>query len=192
MKNLYLIRHGQSVANVDPSHYYTQHDHLIGLTDVGREQAKAAGERVAYLVQNRPFTIVHSPFARAAETASIIDSQCILEGRYAKVHESPLLYERSWGNLREIVDSPEMDANMHFNFFYRPVSGESFADTFMRVTMFMQEIRAGRFGEDNDIVIVGHGEWIRLALMYLHGHSVEFFTKYHKNPENCQVILEQL
>jgi broad specificity phosphatase PhoE len=191
MKNLYLIRHGQSVANVDPSHYYTQHDHLIGLTDLGREQAKAAGERVSYLVQNRPFAIIHSPFVRASETASIIDSQCILAGKYATVHESPLLYERSWGNLRDIVDSPELDASMHFNFFYRPVSGESFADTYVRVVLFMQELRAGRYDHD-DIVIVAHGEWIRLALMYLRGQSVDFFNRYHTNPENCKVILEQL
>jgi len=191
MKNLYFIRHGQSVANVDPSHYYTQHDHLIGLTDLGREQAKAAGERVSYLVQNRPFTIVHSPFVRAAETASIIDKQCILEGKYANVHESPLLYERSWGNLRELVDSPELEPDMHFNFFYRPLSGESFADTYVRVVAFMQEIRTNRYSSD-DIVIVAHGEWIRLALMYLHGHSVDFFNRYHKNPENCKIIIEQI
>jgi broad specificity phosphatase PhoE len=191
MKNLYLIRHGQSVANVDPSHYFTQHDHLISLTDLGREQAKAAGERVSYLVQNRPFTIVHSPFVRASETASIIDKQCILDGKYAAIYESPLLYERSWGNLREIVDSPELDANMHFNFFYRPVSGESFADTYVRVVTFMQELRAGRYPHD-DIVIVAHGEWIRLALMYLRGQSVDYFNRYHTNPENCKVIQEKL
>ena len=191
MKNLYLIRHGQSVANVDSSHYYTQHDHMIGLTDVGREQAKAAGKRVSYLVQNRPFTLVHSPFVRAAETASIIDRQCILDGKYADVHESPLLYERSWGNLREITDSPELDANMHFNFFYRPVSGESFADTYVRVVTFMQEIRLGRYAHD-DIVIVTHGEWIRLALMYIHGKSVDYFTRYCTNPENGKVIHERV
>lgn len=188
---LYFVRHGQSVANVDPSHYYTQHDHMIGLTETGRQQATTAGQRISHLVENRPFTIVHSPFVRAAETASIIDQQCIMSGKYAKVFESPLLYERSWGNLREIVDSPELDANMHFNFFYRPISGESFADTYMRVTLFMQEVRSGRY-ENEDIVIVGHGEWIRLALMYLHGQSVEFFNKYHKNPENCQIIIEKM
>jgi broad specificity phosphatase PhoE len=191
MKNLYLIRHGESLGNVDPSHYYTEHDHLIGLTDRGREQAKSAGDRVSALVQGRPFAIVHSPFVRATETAKIIDQRCILEGRYATVHESPLLYERSWGNLREIVDSPELDANMHFNFFYRPVSGESFADAYVRVVLFMQEIRAGRYSH-NDIVIVAHGEWIRLALMYLRGQSVDYFNRYHKNPENCHVILEQI
>jgi broad specificity phosphatase PhoE len=191
MKNLYLIRHGQSVANVDPSHYFTQHDHLISLTDLGREQAKEAGKRVSYLVQNRPFTIVHSPFVRASETASIIDKQCILDGKYAAIHESPLLYERSWGNLREIVDSPELDANMHFNFFYRPVSGESFADTYVRVVTFLQEVRIGRYPHD-DIVIVAHGEWIRLAMMYLRSQSVDYFNRYHTDPENCKVILEQL
>ena len=191
MKNLYLIRHGQSVANVDPSHYYAEHDHLIGLTDHGREQAKVAGDKILSLVQERPFSIVHSPFVRAAETASIIDQRCILQGRYANVYESPLLYERSWGNLREIVDSPELDASMHFNFFYRPVSGESFADTYVRVVMFMQEVRANRY-EHDEIVIVAHGEWIRLALMYLRGQSVNYFNRYHKNPENCQVICEKL
>ena len=36
--NLYLVRHGQSVANLDPTEYMRTDDSLIQLTNVGKEQ----------------------------------------------------------------------------------------------------------------------------------------------------------
>lgn len=187
---IYLVRHGQSLGNIDSQAYYEHHDYDIPLTEIGREQARDVGQRIASLVEDRPFRIIHSPFQRAHDTADIIDQQCVLAGKYASVKEDVLLYERSWGNLREIVDSEELDRNMHFNFFYRPVSGESFADTYLRVVTFFHALKQDPCQDET--VIVSHGEWIRLALMYLRGYSVKYFTENRKNPENCCCIIENV
>lgn len=189
--NLYLVRHGQSYGNVDPSVYKTNLDSEIRITELGEAQAKIAGEDIAKRVGEH-FTIVHSPFIRAKETAAIIDTQCVLHGKYATMIESPLLYERSWGDLRDIIDTTDFDPTVHFDFFYRPASGESFADTYVRVCAFMQEVKSRRY-EHDDLVIVGHGEWISLALMYLRGYSVEYYTKKHiaHTVKNCQIICEK-
>ena len=44
MQNLYLIRHGESQANVDEEVYKSIPDHRIALTDKGQTQAIFAGE----------------------------------------------------------------------------------------------------------------------------------------------------
>lgn len=187
---IYLVRHGQSLGNVDPRAYYNFHDYEIPLTQTGECQAVSVGDKIASLVENRPFRIIRSPFRRATNTASIIDSRCILQGKWGTVYEDPLIYERSWGNLREIVESPDLDRQMHFNFFYRPVGGESFADTYVRVALFFSQLKQDPCQDET--VIVTHGEWIRLALMYLRGYSVKYFTENRKNPENGCCIIENL
>lgn len=187
---LYFVRHGESLGNVNPQTYYDYHDHEIPLTDIGRSQAVNVGKRISELVEDRPFRIMHSPFRRATDTADIIDRQCILSGKYAQTSESPLIYERSWGNLRDIVDQHMTDEHTHFNFFYRPTNGESFADVYQRVVLFFQELRQDPCKDE--VVIVSHGEWIRIALMYLRGYSIKYFTENHTNPENCYCIIENL
>lgn len=44
MQNIYLIRHGQSQGNIDQAIYRETPDHAIGLSDLGVEQARAAGQ----------------------------------------------------------------------------------------------------------------------------------------------------
>jgi broad specificity phosphatase PhoE len=110
------------------------------------------------------------------------------------VDTSPLLIERQWGGLREIVDNRELDRDEHFQFYYRPPNdGESFFDCYQRVVMFFQELRTNpKYQGWDNIFIFTHGEWIRLALMYLDGKSVEEFTEHQKNPKNCEVICRAL
>ena len=188
---LYFVRHGESYANVDSSFYYKQHDHEIEITEKGKEQSRSAANKLSLLIGESDATIVYSPFMRTRQTAEIIDSEFILRGKFCDNYECPLLYERSWGNLREIVDSPKLDKHTHFSFFYRPLNGESFADTYVRVCAFMQNVKDGQYGQ-NDLIIVTHGEWIRLALMYIRRYSVEYFNKNHNNPNNGCVIVEEI
>ena len=41
--------------------------------------------------------------------------------------------------------------------------------------------------DDSPIVIVSHGEWIRLALMYLDANDVQWFALNRRNPKNCSI-----
>ncbi len=64
---IYLMRHGESVVNVE--HRLTCRKYDGDLTDTGREQV----EKAARWFVNKGLTrIVHSPFHRAQQTAQIV------------------------------------------------------------------------------------------------------------------------
>lgn len=187
---LYLIRHGESLGNVDGNVYFHMKDSEIPLTAKGESQARAVGDRLASLVEDRPFRILHSPYLRAKNTATLIDSQFILHGKYGQMHEDVLLYERGWGDLRHIVESEKFDSDSHFDFFYRPLGGESYADVYVRVVTFFNSLKADSSRED--AIIVSHNDWIQLALMYLRGYSVKYFSKNRGILENCGCIIAEM
>ncbi len=82
VERLFLIRHGESVANVDASIHLTRPDHAIGLSEQGEDQARRAGAFLGeYLgtlpVIGSPTAYVRprmwvSPFLRTRQTAACI------------------------------------------------------------------------------------------------------------------------
>ena len=66
---IYLVRHGQTAFNLERRH----HGHTDSpLTELGREQARRAGETLATLIAPRDCVIFSSPLGRALQTANII------------------------------------------------------------------------------------------------------------------------
>src|SRR5438046_2164244 len=84
---LILVRHGESEGNRDRT--FTQ-DANVGLTALGREQARMTAARIATFYQ--PARIVASPYARAQQTADIIADALRLN-----VELEPALREQSFG-----------------------------------------------------------------------------------------------
>lgn len=186
---LYLIRHGQSEGNVNTQVYYDKNDSDIELTALGHSQSLAAGAELAGMIGHYTPRIICSSYMRAKQTASGIYS-VLAEDHQPSLQEDVLLREREWGSLRTVVDNRHLKREEHFNFYYRAMGGESFADAYSRVVLFFQwlELRRLRDSQDDSpIIIVSHGEWIRLALMYLDGNTVEHFTVNRKNPKNCVI-----
>jgi len=189
MKTLYLIRHGESEANVNSQIYFAKNDHQIELSPLGIDQAKLCGKSlVNKLKGKKECSIFYSPFLRAKHTADVIDQEFVLAGIYGEMIEEPLIVERAWGHLNNIIDTTEFDRTKHFDFFYRPVGGESFLECYQRVILFFRELR--RMSDDlpDTIIVVSHGEWMRLALMYLRRYTIEYFIEYRDNPKNCEII----
>jgi broad specificity phosphatase PhoE len=196
--NIYLIRHAQSKGNISKEEYYRTNDWDIELTVEGELQAAYLANTVQTEIQEKSPTeypgycdnlFISSSFKRAKQTREIVYEILHSRGFSIKNMQCPLLIERQWGGLREIVDNRELDREQHFQFYYRPPNGESFMDCYQRVVMFFQELRTNpKYQGWDNIFIFSHGEWIRLALMYLDGKSVEEFTENRKNPKNCEVI----
>ena len=71
----YLLRHGQSTANVQGIISSNRHELAYtdkhGLTDTGYQQGKAAAQQLVDLMDDDPSSVVFvsSPFARARQTA---------------------------------------------------------------------------------------------------------------------------
>lgn len=185
---MYLIRHGESEANVDPGVYLRKNDFEIELTYLGHEQANNCGRVLANIIPYSP-AIFYSPFKRAKDTAEIIDRELIKAGLYANMIEEPLIFERIWGaDFNSIIETDLFDRKKHFSFYYRPLNGESFSDCYTRVVLFFQELHRMRDTLPDHIIVVSHGEFIRLAIKYLSGTSIKHFIDNRSNPKNCEII----
>eukprot|EP00796_Vickermania_ingenoplastis_P011901 gene11902-8185_t len=143
-KRLLLIRHGESVANVDRAIYGTTPDWRIGLTPKGQEQARDCGRRLQRLVKKDKLFIYYSPYKRTRQTLEGIrpflsDSQILGE------REDERLREQEMGNYQPSVDDGAMDKlwrerNVFGRTYYRFPSGESGLDVMDRVGSFFDSL----------------------------------------------------
>lgn len=167
-------------------------DHEIDICEKHIHQAEAAADKIVELYDgmispSKEWYLYHSPFLRTRRTKDIILKELAHDYIFPNVKENPLLMERSWGNLRNIIET-EKEVDKYFDFFYQPSNaGESFAQCYQRCVTFDNMLK-NQVGEDDNVIIVGHGEQIKCYLMHLLGWTLEEFNNY-KNPENCEVIL---
>lgn len=151
---LILVRHGESEGNRDRT--FTQHVD-VALTDTGREQAHAAGEKIARLFS--PSRLIASPYARARHTAEIIARHVELP-----VEIEPDLREQSFGVFAgEPYESLLSDAAYHEGprWSWRPHEGESLIDVYDRAVPVLERIARASIG--HDVIVVSHGG-VMLAL----------------------------
>jgi broad specificity phosphatase PhoE len=181
--NLYLIRHGRSIGNENPEAYKMMPEWKIHLTEEGKKQAENVGKNLSDIDS---FHMISSPYVRARETATIIKKQ--IKTIYFSYQESPLIIERAWGHLRDEVNQfkTREERNHLFDFYRRPTGGESFADVYQRAFIFLEYLK-NNFKGNKDIIIVSHGEFLKVLLMIIDGNTVEEFDGL-PNPKNCQII----
>lgn len=171
---IHLVRHGQSTWNVERLvQGQTNHPEL---TELGREQARQAAELLAGSAAVRLLT---SDLVRAVQTAEIIGAVLAL----VPIPTS-LLREQSFGRVEglgsdravqewervatEAVDEygdplPIVDV--------RPAGGESMRDVLARVTALLASPWVAE--STGDVVIVTHGDTIRILLAHLLGNDFE-------------------
>jgi broad specificity phosphatase PhoE len=196
---IYLVRHFESVGNIDPSEYFRKIDSEIELSINGKNQSIQTSDKLMDLL-NYPNSLkeyssvdpiycnmYYSPYKRATQSANLIHERLsYFEGyKINDFKESPLLVERAWGSLRDIVESGKKN-EQHFNFFYQPLNGESFANAYQRVVLFDMWLKSNSKYEHN--IVVAHGEFNKLYMMHLLGWSIKEFEKW-KTPKNGEVYL---
>lgn len=189
--NLYCVRHAESLGNKHPETYYQMPEWKIPITEEGKKQAENAGKNLSDI---DIFRMISSPYVRARETATIIKKQ--IKTISSSYEESPLIIERAWGNLRDEVNQfkTREERNHLFDFYRRPTGGESFADVYQRAFIFLEYLknnfkydRDDPWDRENNIIIVSHGEFLKVLLMIIDGNTVEEFDGL-PNPKNCQII----
>ena len=190
MQNLYLVRHGQSQANVDEEIYKSIPDHRIALTDKGQTQATFAGKELNYTLQGST-RIVHSPWLRAKQTAVLIKEQLIFHKTTVLV-EDPLIYEHSilhsYEDMKNKEDYYSHEKYSFGSFWYKSGTSESLADVYARARIFVNDLKAGRYQGDN-LIIVSHGLFILMVRGVLHNLSVQEILDLYL-PNNCQILHE--
>jgi broad specificity phosphatase PhoE len=157
---LILVRHGESEGNRDRT--FTQNPQ-VPLTAHGREQARAAGLRIAQ--RYRPTRIVASPYLRAWQTAEIMAQVLGLQ-----VEAEPDLREQSFGVFAgQPYDALLSDAAYHDGprWYWRPRGGESLTDVYERVVPVFRQIAAE--SSERDVAIVSHGGVMLALCAYVTG-----------------------
>lgn len=195
--NLYLVRHTESEGNANKAVYYQMPDWRVPLTEKGKQDALEVGKKLCQkFKRHETATIINSPYIRTKESAEIISDKlkCYFSPYGVEIIESSLIYEREWGNLREECDQFETrEERSHlFDFFRRPEGGESFADVYKRAFTFLEYLkREFSYKDENhfpqNIIIVSHGEFLKVLLMIIDGESVEDFDTL-PNIKNGEII----
>jgi broad specificity phosphatase PhoE len=194
-ERIFIVRHGQSIGNVNKSVYKTIPDYALELTDLGKQQATDVGIRLWEIIEGSSIQFYVSPFWRTRQTYLGIRKS--FSANICKFYEDPRLREQEWGNR---VDEDGMsrfdekieeyrDSYGHFYYRFRD-GGESCADVFDRVSDFMSTLFRDFQKKDfpRNVVIVTHGMTMRLFLMRWFHSSVEEFETWG-NPLNCGYYL---
>jgi len=168
-------------------------DHQIELTENGHQQACEAGKKLCSLIGKQSVYVYMSPYKRSKQTwlnirKSFSPLQIITE------REDPRIREQEFGNLADLATQPvvfqERDRLGHF--FYRFTCGESGADVYDRVSLFLdtlfREMDNGHHDPTQNIVIVSHELFMRLFLMRYFRWSVDELTNL-RSFDNCEICV---
>ena len=209
-----LIRHGESLGNIDERAYGETADWRIPLTNRGREQARNAGKKVASHIilpsNNKPtestgsgsnniFFYV-SPYLRTRQTLREILHE-IPSDQILGIREDPRISEQQFGNFQShhTMQDNKATRSDFGRFYYRfPEGGESGFDVYNRVSGFIGTLKRdsaeyynddeGQEGNSTTICIVTHGLSLRLFLMRWFQYSVHEFERSY-NPKNAAVVV---
>ena len=212
---IFIVRHGESVGNVDIKNYQKIADHSFSLTETGVGQAREAAKLISCSTETlwhsgRSITVWNSPFERARHTSDVIfDVLKEREHVLTKRIESPLIIEKQYGLYNSIAGEGEYFGESfeeHFpkyteeyrrcdeyngRFFARPPGGESDFDVFQRCEIFWEKLHRFDSVRKNHHVIVCHGTTMRLLAMAYLDKPYEWFQK-SKLPKNGSVIVPRL
>ncbi|MGA5321734.1 histidine phosphatase family protein [Streptomyces seoulensis] len=185
-RRIVLVRHGESVGNVDDSVYEREPDHALALTDRGREQAEESGKHLREIFGEERVSVYVSPYRRTHETLDTFR----LDPDLIRVREEPRLREQDWGNWQERDDVRLQKAyrDAYGHFFFRFPQGESGADVYDRVGGFLESLFRSFEEPDHppNVLLVTHGLAMRLFCMrWFHWTVAEFESL--SNPGNAEV-----
>ena len=176
---LWLVRHGESTANVLATQAQqtaqeviavTHRDADVPLSEVGLRQAEALGVWLAANAdESSPASIWSSPYLRAQQTISVAVDTAGLAHRF-RVDER--LRDRELGILDTLtsygVDRrlPEEAARRRWlgKFYYRPPGGEAWTDVALRLRSFLRDVDSS---EPSGPVLIAAHDAVVLILLYI-------------------------
>ena len=172
MEKLFLVRHGQSLWNLE-NRFTGWKD--IDITEAGIEEAKKAGLALKGERIDIAFT---SALIRAQHTLSIILNE--IGNPNIPVIKDKALNERSYGNLEGLnkADTALKYGAEQVHIWRRsydvvPPGGESLKDTYNRVIPYFESQIRPLLKQGENVLIVAHGNSLRALIMYLEHLSPE-------------------
>jgi broad specificity phosphatase PhoE len=179
VRELWLVRHGESVGNVAATRAHLEgldvipldiRDADVPLSDTGREQAQALGR---WLAVHRDEIDAYwvSPYLRARETLSIAlgddtaPARVVVDERLRDRELGVLDLLTRHGVARRYPD--EFARKKHLGkFYHRPPGGESWVDVALRLRSFLRDALDG---SSQVALLVAHDAVVMVALYVLLG-----------------------
>lgn len=186
-QRIILLRHGESLGNVDSNVYGSVPDNQIPLTEKGKLEATAVGRELKKLVGKESVMFYYSPYVRTQETLGCVK----LSFPNALAMEEPRLREQEWGNYQDPKLMPTLfqEREKIGAFYYRFPSGESGADVYDRVSTFIGTlIREFRKRTFDNVILVTHGLFCRLFLTRWYHWTIDHFHRL-ENLTNCEYLI---
>lgn len=166
MVDLYLVRHGESEANVLGTFPHSD----TPLTEKGRQEARSSAERLARKLGSHACQLLTSPFLRARQTAEEFE---VALGTTAISVEG--IRERTYGNLEGKKVGEWRSADEYFRqpggelVLLESEGAETIDEVALRAGLFLGLVRSGEYG--GCVVAVSHGSFIRALLSTIDGVS---------------------
>lgn len=181
MTTIILVRHGENewvkkqlLAGWTPG---------VHLNEKGLEQAAQAAERLATISLKAVYS---SPLIRCLETAepianshelSVIPLEELGEVRYG---------EWEGAKIQDLAKERRWHAVQFFPSRVRFPGGEALREVQFRAVQLIERLCTQH--EKDTIVIVSHGDWIRLVLAYYLGVHMDLFQRLHISPASISAL----
>jgi len=156
-KRIILIRHGESLGNIDDTAYASIPDWKIPMTRRGERQALFAAKQLSDLLNGEALYAYCSPYKRAIDTWQIIEHHLENENSNSKkasdssgcnhksgveiigMREEPRVAEQQFGNFQNPhkVRTAKAERRTFGRFFFRFPNGESGLDVYNRCSSFL-------------------------------------------------------
>ncbi len=166
MPSLFIVRHGQSVWNLE-NRFTGWAD--VELTPKGEEEARQAGQLLKAYPIDAAYTSV---LKRAIHTLALICE--VIDKPDLPITRNAALNERNYGDLQglnkaETAQKYGADQVLTWRRSYaiRPPNGESLEDTYHRVIPYYQQTIEPQLTVGKNILIAAHGNSLRALMMYL-------------------------
>lgn len=175
MRNLYFVRHGQTIWNVE--------NKICGATDIalteeGHRQAEELGEEIRRQGVKAD-VILYSPLIRAADTARHISE---ITGIPARVE--PRLKEQNFGKYESTPRNGKEFQEAKRQFISGYEGGESMFRLAQRIYNLLDEIRDDK--EEKTYILVAHNGIARVVNSYFHEMTNEEYASF--GIKNCQIL----
>jgi broad specificity phosphatase PhoE len=183
---IFVLRHGQSLEDVDKTAHERMADEDMPLSEKGVYQALEAGEYLAPRLGSKSATLYLSPSTRVSQTGDLIASK-LRPGIQVKLKKVEGLRKQDWGIVTP-SDRPQVEREryetgvLRYNF----PNGESASSFLGRLSDFVRKIRKEQSSSQSPKIIITHGFEMRIILMHMLGWDEDYFECL-AHPDNCEI-----
>ncbi|MCI8617056.1 MAG: phosphoglycerate mutase family protein [Clostridia bacterium] len=197
--HIFLIRHGESIANNGSNYVERIPDHLVELSDLGKQQSREAGIWLAQYCkeQNIAFDnakIWRSPYLRTRQTSEEFN----LSLKISNIKEEISLIEQQFGLFDCISDEQrkklfpkeyeeyQRQRQNNGRLYAKLPQGESPFDVAIRIQQFIEILHRDYQSGIDTFFVFTHGTALRAFLLRYFNYSTEWFEE-ERNPKNCWI-----